>query len=210
MRKILILAVIVGMIGCTRNTTTLFLTGTINPWDNIDILLLSSPMVSSVSGTVNGNPLTVDFDGWEVRLTSDIPISPGATYSIDITTDRGTGSASITVPGVFDVTYPSGDTTFPINTDVSLQWSASINAQWYKVRIHHSSNIPDTTYILGDTTNFIIPGTMFSQQNDRITINVYAENGPPQIPGGKGNMTGDIKGFINAEYDDATVHFWIR
>ena len=50
---------------------------------------------------------------------------------------------------------------------------------------------------------------MFPDVDDRVSINIYAENGPPQMPGGTGNIEGDIKGFINAEYSE-TVHFWVR
>jgi len=211
MKKFLFLSVILVLLGCTRNATTIFVTGTVNPWNHIDIQLVSTPMVSTVSGNVNGIPFDVNFDGWNVMLTSDIQISAGATYNISITTDEGTGSVSVIVPGDFDITSPPNDTVLSANNDVTLQWESSVNANWYRVTIHHTSNnIDDTTYTLGDTNTLIIPGRMLSDTNDLILVNVYAENGPSQIPGGEGNITGGIKGFINAESVANTAHFQVR
>ena len=158
MKKLLSILFIFSLIGCTKHGTV-FVTGTLNQWSHVNILLLSSPMVSTASGDVNGNPLTAEFDGWEVHLTSDIPISTGATYTINIITDEGTGKTTVIVPSDFTITSPVNDTTISPNSNVSLEWSSSVNANWYKIDIHHSlPSISDTTFIVGDTTNLILPG----------------------------------------------------
>ena len=209
MKRFLFVISIFTLLGCTQKST-IFVSGTLNQWNHVNILLYSTPMVSNVSGDVNGNPLDVEYDGWEIHLTSDLPISSGGTYNISISTDKGDGQVTVIVPSGFDITSPVHDTTLPPNTDVVLSWTSSVNADWYRVYIHHTSNnIEDTIYILQDTNSLTLPGSMFPDTNDWITIYIYAENGPCQTPGEAGNLTGDIQGFINAENME-TVHSWVR
>lgn len=137
---------------------------------------------------------------------------PATDCSLYVATNLGSSAGGgVSMPGSYSFLVPLEYDTLPWG-DVRVSWTRSLYAAWYDLDLScyaESANIyfggMDTTLILSDTT-VLVPLAFFRKYpratSVRASISVVAHGGPMPIPGGSGNMVGDIKGVFYSSYYD--------
>ncbi|HEX7321052.1 MAG TPA: hypothetical protein VF399_11955 [bacterium] len=214
MRKALLLAVALLLVASCSSKVNLFVEGYIERyqtwsdtfWGGRSGDVLSDPILEEMTVTINDDTMEVDLPGLnsynhDARFWDEdtIPPDAGSEHEFNIQTDVGNASATVTVPGEFDITAPLEDDSIPVDAAYDIAWEASEGADWYMVLIYYSwsGDYKDTlVYVNVDSTTWTIPANWISEDGE-MSFYVYAGDGPQIEVGAAGNIKGG-KGFCIA------------
>lgn len=186
--------------------------------------LTSDPMpdINSFNATKewDGNSITFlerYITSGKVKLYDFTGNTLGTTYTVKVTSNLGNAEGSITLPESISITQPSYKDTVPIG-DVTMSWS-STGADWYGLHFYiyacdsfgYQVNWEDLDTLITTTTLFI-PSSHFNVTGAvyyYVSGSIYANAGPPPIPGTSGNMTGTLKGFLVGFGDNESIYFYV-
>jgi hypothetical protein len=166
--------------------------------------IFSDPVLEEMTATINDVTMEVDLPQpgnyyhyayfWD---EDTIPQDAGSEQKFDIRTDVGNASATVTVPGEFDITTPLEGDSIPLNADYDITWEAADGADWYMVVIYYSWAADDKdTLVYVDSTTWTIPAGWITEDGG-MAVYVYAGDGPRVEVGAAGNIKG-AKGFCIA------------
>jgi hypothetical protein len=142
-----------------------------------------------------------------------LSVNPGDECELVVYHDEGEASATITLPGNFEITSPEEDSVLHQNKDFPVSWSSSEGAERYKLNIDLSYYYIDTSGTLTrfnldtsfyTTTNITIPKErLFPPEVDSVdggfgNISIYSESGPCIGHTIKGNVSGEGVGYFTA------------
>ncbi|HEX7321051.1 MAG TPA: hypothetical protein VF399_11950 [bacterium] len=166
--------------------------------------IFSDPVLEEMTATINDDTMEVDLPDpgsyhhyayfWD---EDTIPPDAGSEHEFNIQTDVGNASATVTVPGEFDITAPLEDDSIPIDAALDITWEASDGADWYAVWLRYfwTGDSKDTTVYV-DNTAWTAPADWIDVDGT-IYVYVYAGDGPRFEAGEAGNIEG-AKGFCVA------------
>lgn len=131
------------------------------------------------------------------------------TLTMQVVSNVGICQGSIQIPESTFLYTPSYWDTLPIGS-VTCYWARAARADWYWVSYWAQAFDTSWNYLgyneniisVATDTTITIPGSFFNVSNANfyyVTFEVYPLCGPLVQAGAIGNMTGTIKGFLNAE-----------
>jgi len=163
---------------------------------------------------------------WESYFRGEVPINPDNEYELTISHNGGEASATITLPGDFEITSPEEDDTLHQGEDITVSWSQSEGTKRYKLHIRLSYDYGDTanptynnfrldTILSNSNTSIIIqkekifPPEIDSVQAGHGFVDISSENGPRIGFSAEGNISGEGIGYFTA-YTRRYVYFNIE
>jgi len=199
-----------------------YVLGKVENTGNVYVEVYFSPVIPWV--TVNQETLDVyRYEGlyegyyWDEYnyYTDSISVSTGDSIHLKVDYTRGIATASSRVPGGFEITsHDTSQTAYiSVGSDLTVSWSTSIYADFYRVYFWLYYDYYDTlgdyrrVYFHKDTcvtsTSIIFPASqLFPADLDSVRWStgghflIWAMNGPILEPGSEGNVTGDGSGFF--------------
>lgn len=156
------------------------------------------------------------------RFRGNVSVAPGDECNLIVYHNQGQASATINLPGDFEITSPGEDDTLHQDEDLDVAWSTSEGAERYKSDFSLYYSYIDTagalnTYRLDTTfyttTGFAIPKEkIFPPEVDSVeygsgSIYVYSEAGPCIGHTTKGNISGEGVGYFTA-YNQLTQRIY--
>lgn len=167
---------------------------------------------------INGINL-VYREGIEVPFTVDnFPLSPGDFVRLytEFTQENGkygSATASIRMPGPFEIITPDTPTDFSLTDSTVFAWTSSSFAEYYYLQVcfyyHYNNGENDVShvnlsYMVVDTVMKVEPSVMFpnleeiqSLQQIYCTVTVIASCGPESYQ--FGNIEGNAMGILNGK-----------
>ena len=166
--------------------------------------IFSDPVLEELTATINDVAMEVDlpepgnYHHYAYFWDEDtIPQAAGSEQKFDIQTDVGNASATVTIPGEFDITAPLEDDSIALNADCEITWTASDGADWYEVNLRYFwLGDHKDTLVYCDSAGWTIPAAWLDMDGD-LQLYVYAGDGPKIENGAAGNIDG-AKGFCIA------------
>lgn len=143
----------------------------------------------------------------------NLSVDPGDECKLVVYHDEGEASATITLPGDFEITAPEEDSALHQNEDLIVSWSPSEGADRYKLYISLNYHYVDTSgeanifsldTVFYSVDNLIIPKErIFPSEVDSVEygyghIFIYPESGPWIGHTREGNISGDGVGYFVA------------
>ncbi len=147
------------------------------------------------------------------EFRGNLSLDPGDECKLFVYHDEGEASATITLPGDFEIISPEEDSTLHQNEDLTVSWSTSEGAERYKLDIRLNYHYVDTS---GESNIFSIDTVFYSVDSliipkERIFpsvvdsveygyghIFVYSESGPWIGHTSEGNISGEGVGYFVA------------
>jgi hypothetical protein len=212
MRKVILAAVILMFLfGCGKKVN-MFVVGYIQRGQQTDLhywggqsgYIYSDPDIEQLTVFINEDSTNVVLpQGLNLYASfSDpdtVPPTVGIEYKFDIKTNLGNATATCTLPGDYDFTYPQDKDTVPANTALIITWNTAAGADWYYLDVQYEDSAytywKDTT-VTTDSTSWTLPAVWIKDKG-RLWINLNACNGPKVEPGAAGNVNG-AKGYCIA------------
>ncbi|MCK4233326.1 hypothetical protein KAX75_02790 [candidate division WOR-3 bacterium] len=194
-----------------------------NPFSLVELISDPMPDINSVNATKewDGNSITFPdkfIASGKVTFYEYTVNTLGTTYTVKVTSNIGNAEGSITLPDSISITQPSYKDTVPIG-DVTMSWSSTEGADWYGlyINIHACDSFGyqvnwENLDTLMTTTTLFIPSSHFNVSGAvyyHVTGAIYANAGPPPIPGTSGNMTGTLKGILVGYGDIGFIDFYV-
>lgn len=177
---------------------------TLGTYDStLTIQILSDPIWDTITVKLNGELLTDPIiEGNSISFTKSIS-TQDVEYLLEIESDVGDASAICSIPGPFKIPQPP-ELGITLGQDCEITWERATNAQWYEISIacwdtfYTPANMWDTTAVFTDTSTIIIPGNKINYYGT-MSVLIIAGNGGGFLPGDKGNIEGNGKGFWTAK-----------
>ena len=163
---------------------------------------------------------------WKSFFIEEVSTDPENEYDLVVSHKGGEASATITMPGDFEITSPQEADTFHQGDDLTVSWSSSENAERYDLYVRLEYDYGDTanpyynrfqldTFISNADTSITIPKErIFPSEIDSVLegngyVNIHSENGPQIGTSAEGNISGEGIGYFNA-YIYRNVDFYIE
>lgn len=163
---------------------------------------------------------------WESVFVDEVSTDPDNEYELIVSHKGGEASATITLPGDFEIISPQEDDTFHQGEDLTVIWSPSENAERYDLYIRLDYTYGDTanpyynrfyldTLLSNANTSITIPkGRIFPPEIDSVLegngyVNIHSESGPLIGMSATGNISGEGIGYFYA-YIFRNVYFYIE
>jgi len=171
------------------------------------------PVVSVNNDTLEFYSYRKNQNTYSSEFRKNLSVEPGDECELVVYHDEGEASATITLPGDFEITSPKEDSALQQNEDFIISWSPSEGADRYELEIFLSYHYFDTSGVSSrfdldtsfyTTTGITIPKErLFSSEVDsiassRVIISIYSENGPHIGHTTEGNISGDGVGYFVA------------
>ena len=152
---------------------------------------------------------------WESYFRGDVSAASDNKYELRVYHTGGEATATITLPGDFELTSIEENDTLNQNEDLVINWSSSEGAERYNLRVRlyyyygdtanptSSSFSLDTVFSKTDTGLSLQKENLFSGEIDSIlegygNIDLCAENGPQIGASSEGNISGEGIGYFTA------------
>jgi hypothetical protein len=147
------------------------------------------------------------------RFRENVSVNPGDECQLIVYHNEGKASATIALPGDFEITSPGENDTLNPNEDLSVSWSTSEGAERYKLTINLYYHYTDTSGASNsyrfDTTFYttssctipkerIFPPEVGSVVYGSGNISIYSESGPRIGHTTEGNIYGEGVGYFIA------------
>lgn len=157
------------------------------------------------------------------EFRGNLSVNPGDECKLVVYHDEGEASATITLPGNFEITSPEEDSTLHQNEDLPVSWSPSEGAERYKSDINLSYHYVDTSEESNSfsldttfytTTNITIPKErIFPPDVDSVeygsgNISIYSESGPWIGHTTEGNVFGEGVGYFIASNKTPEIRYF--
>lgn len=183
---------------------------------------LADPDESDVRIEWNTNsvvfPNKVGYTGY-ISFVANIYLEIATNYTVSLTSDVGDCEGTVAIPEGTEITNPSYEDTLPLGQSVNCAWTDAQGADFYGVLYHAYAN-DSSGYYVGQVNNytfitnnsFTIPASFFNIPSATwyaVHLSVQPNSGSFPQPGSSGNMTGSIRGFVNAEGESDGVYFYV-
>ena len=209
-------------------TEKMQITGVIDDNGTVSVWVGDSPVIPSVSV----NDKNIDLDGTEGIWNwyeGDVSVSAGDTAYLKVDNTNGVATALVRIPGSFGITSPDTSDIYyiPVNSNLTVNWSASNHANFYHIYFYLHYSYYDTSDTYRDfsfdkdtsvTSNSITfsASRLFPADFDSISsysygyFDIYAYNGPKLEVGSQGNVTGDGIGFFHGTENGGRLYIRIE
>jgi len=184
------------------------------------------PVVSINNDTLELYSYRRDEYTYLSEFRENLSVVPGDECELVVYHDEGEASATITLPGDFEIISPEEAFVLQQDGDINVSWSSSERAERYFINIdlhyYYIDTAGSNNYFSLDTnvytinTNLIIPNErIFPSDIDSIEygsgiISVYSENGPNIGYTTEGNISGEGIGyFIASNQTPERIYFGI-
>jgi hypothetical protein len=157
------------------------------------------------------------------EFRENLSVAPGNECDLVVYHDEGEASATITLPGDFEITSPKEDSALQQNEDLIVNWSPSEGAERYKLKIDLSYYYVDTSGAstrfdldtsFYTTTNITIPKErLFPPEVDSVdggfgNVSIYSESGPWIGHTTEGNISGEGVGYFIASNQTPEIRYF--
>lgn len=138
---------------------------------NLDIY--TDPKFDTLYLSVNDDTLAIFYDNYKASYHDRI-IPEIKEYTLKISSDIGTATASCRIPEPFKIISPGE--LIPAWNDCEFIWHKAKNAQWYRLYLAGGYNVNPRIIDTKDTS-VIVEGAFFNQPGDCVEVFISAIHG---------------------------------